>query len=89
MNVVWNVWSRHVGPKITLLPVHNIDHALGVRVTIVRVMRRALVDHGLVNGVCGLVGENAGRQAGNDLLDLYIVDDLQSNVSFCQLRKAA
>lgn len=30
------------------------------------------MNHGLVNGVGGLVGENAGRQARNDLLDLFI-----------------
>lgn len=52
------------------LPVHNIDHALGVRVTVVRVVGRTLVNHGLVNGVGSLVGEDAGRQARNDLLDL-------------------
>lgn len=52
------------------LPVHDIDHALGVGVTVVGVVGRTLVDHGLVNGVGGLVGENASGQAGDDLLDL-------------------
>lgn len=52
------------------LPVHDIDHALGVGVAIVGVVGRTLVNHGLVNGVGGLVRENAGRQARNDLLDL-------------------
>jgi len=28
------------------------------------------VNHGLIDGICGLVGEDAGGQARDDLLDL-------------------
>jgi len=60
--------------------VHDIDHALGVRVTVVGVVRRTLMNHGLVNGVRGLVRENAGRQARNDLLDTKLLGVVQDVV---------
>ena len=53
-------------------PIEDIDHALGVRVAIVGAVRRALVDHGLVNGVRCLVGEDARGKARDALLDLGI-----------------
>lgn len=50
--------------------VEHVDHALGVRVPFVAGVRRAIVHHGLVDGVGGLVGEDARRQAGHQLLHL-------------------
>lgn len=52
------------------IPVHDIDHALGVGVSVVGVVGRSLVNHGLVNGVCSLVREDAGGQARDNFLDL-------------------
>jgi len=48
----------------------NINHTLGVSVAKVGLVRRTIVNHGLVDGVAGLVGENASGKAGNNLLDL-------------------
>ena len=48
--------------------VQDVDHPLGHGVAVVGVVRRAQVDHGLVDGVRGLVGEDAGAQARDHLL---------------------
>lgn len=47
--------------------VEDVDHALRVRVPLVARVRGAVVDHGLIDGVRGLVGEDARRQAGYQL----------------------
>lgn len=50
--------------------VEDVDHTLRVRVSLVASVRGAVVDHGLVDGVGGLVGEDARRQARHQLDDL-------------------
>ena len=40
--------------------VHHINHSLGEGVSKVAVVRRSVMHHGLIYGVCGLVGEDAG-----------------------------
>mmetsp|Transcript_8941 Transcript_8941/g.28386 ORF Transcript_8941/g.28386 Transcript_8941/m.28386 type:complete len:451 (+) Transcript_8941:113-1465(+) len=54
---------------VGVAPVQDVDHALGVGVSLIRRVRRAVVDHRLVDRVRGLVGEDAGRQARDQLLD--------------------
>jgi hypothetical protein len=49
----------------------DIDHTLSVGIAKVGLVRRTVVDHGLIDRVGGLVGEDAGGKAGNYLLDLY------------------
>lgn len=53
--------------------VEDVDHALGVRVAKVGVVRYSVVDHGLVDRVRRLVGEDARGQARHDLLDVVVV----------------
>ena len=53
--------------------VHDIDHTFGVGVTVVGGVRRTIVDHGLVNGVGGLVRKDACREARDDLLNFVLV----------------
>lgn len=60
-----------VGTRANLVAaVEDVDHALRVRVALVAGVRGAVVDHGLVDGVGGLVGEDARRQAGHQLDNL-------------------
>ena len=55
---------------LVVATVEDVDHALGVGVALVAVVGRPVVDHGLVDGVGGLVGEDAGGEEGDELLDL-------------------
>lgn len=48
--------------------VEDVDHPLGHGVAVVRVVWGPVVDHGLVNRVGRLVGEDTGAEAGDDLL---------------------
>lgn len=50
--------------------VEDVDHTLRVGVPLVADVRGAVVDHGLIDGVGGLVGEDARRQARHQLLHL-------------------
>lgn len=50
--------------------VEHINHALGVRVCLVAGVGRPVVHHTLVDGVGGLVGEDARGQARDQLLHL-------------------
>lgn len=50
--------------------VHGVDEALGVGISLVGGVRRSVVQHGLVDGVSRLVGEDAGGEEGHELLDL-------------------
>jgi len=50
--------------------VHGVDEALGVGVSLVGGMGRSVVEHGLVDGVTRLVGEDAGGEEGHELLHL-------------------
>jgi hypothetical protein len=52
----------------------NIDHTLSVSITKVGFVRRTVVDHGLINGIGGLVGENTCGKAGHELLDLHGIE---------------
>jgi hypothetical protein len=49
----------------------DINHTLSVSITKVGLVRRAVMDHGFINGVGSLVRENAGGKTRNNLLDLY------------------
>ena len=51
-------------------PVERVEEALGVGVAFVGRVRGSVVEHGLVNGVGGLVGEDAGGEKGDELGDL-------------------
>lgn len=63
--------SRSLAPGSHLVAaVEDIDHSLRVRVPLVAGVRGAVVDHGLVDGVGGLVGEDAGGEARHQLLHL-------------------
>lgn len=60
-----------IGARANLVAaVEDVDHALRVRVPLVAGVRGAVVDHCLVDGVGGLVGEDASRQARHQLHDL-------------------
>ena len=58
-----------------IAPIEDVDHALGIRIAKVGVMRRPIVDHCLVDWVAGLVWENASRQTGNHLFDSGLMRD--------------
>ena len=60
--------------------VHDINHALGISVSIVGVVRIPIVDHGLINWVRRLVWENTGRETRDNFFDLSITE-LLSKVS--------
>lgn len=47
----------------------HVHHALRIRVAFVGEVRRAVVNHGFVDGKRRLVGKDAGRQARHELLD--------------------
>ncbi len=42
-----------------MVPILYIYHALGIGIAFIGWMRRSIMDHGLVNGVCCLVREDA------------------------------
>ena len=50
--------------------VHSVDEALGVGISLVGGVGRSVVQHGLVDGIGRLVGEDAGGEEGHELLDL-------------------
>lgn len=79
-----HVGGDHAGEVAAVLlvvgPVEDIDHPLGVRVAKVGVMRGPVVDHGLVDGIGGLVREDAGGQARDHLGDLGLVGTPQDVV---------
>lgn len=62
------------------LPVQHVNHPLGVAVAKVGVVWRSIVDHVLVNGVLGLVGEDTRGQAGDDLDHIRFVAHQQDVV---------
>lgn len=47
----------------------DVHHTLRVRVAFVGEVRRAVVNHGFIDGKRRLVGKDAGRQARHELLD--------------------
>jgi hypothetical protein len=49
--------------------IHGVDHAFGVRVSLVGVVGWSVVDHRLVDGVGRLVWENTRAQHADELLD--------------------
>lgn len=75
-------WQSNREPEVTtyrivaraclylVAAVEDVDHALRVRVPLVAGVRGPVVDHGLIDGVGGLVGEDARRQARHQLHDL-------------------
>lgn len=56
--------------KYLVATVEDVDHTLGVRVTLVAGVGRAVVDHHLIDGVGSLVREDTGRQARYKLFHL-------------------
>ena len=71
--------GRHNGGEVAavLLSVQTIedfDHTLRVRISLVGKMGRAIVHHGLIDGIRRLVGENTSRQAGNEFLHLHVTE---------------
>lgn len=59
-------------PSTKIIPVLNINHTLAISIAKVRFVRRAIVDHGFIDRISGLIGENASRQTRHDLLDLVV-----------------
>lgn len=79
-----------IAPKIQLiveienkrLPIRDINHTLSVGITKVRIMWRTIVNHGFINRIRSLVGENASGQAGDYFADfefVRIMDDIVIN----------
>jgi hypothetical protein len=63
--------GREVAAVLLLVtPIHNVNHAFGVRVAFIGRVRRAAVNHGLINRVRRLIGEDARGQARNQLFHL-------------------
>ena len=75
-----SVPGEHVPVLLVVSPVHDVDHPLGVGVAKVGVVRRPVVHHGLVYRVGRLVGEDAGGEAGDELLHSGVVAALQDVV---------
>ncbi len=50
--------------------VHGIDETLGEGISFVRGVGWSIVEHGFVNGVGSLVGEDAGGKERNEFLNL-------------------
>lgn len=59
--------SFKISQSKCLLVLH-VNHALGVRVAKIGVVRRTIVNHRLVDGVCGLVREDARGETRDNLL---------------------
>ena len=72
--------AREVAPVLLGVgAVHRVDEALGVCVTLVGRVWRAVVEHGLVDGILRLVRENARREHGNELghfVDAAVLHDV-------------
>eukprot|EP00636_Phaeomonas_parva_P015482 CAMPEP_0118859466 /NCGR_PEP_ID=MMETSP1163-20130328/5700_1 /TAXON_ID=124430 /ORGANISM="Phaeomonas parva, Strain CCMP2877" /LENGTH=351 /DNA_ID=CAMNT_0006793057 /DNA_START=339 /DNA_END=1393 /DNA_ORIENTATION=+ len=73
--------ARELAAVLVLVAaVHDVDEALGVGVALVALVRRAVVDHGLIDGVGRLVREDARAQAGHELLDAELAAALHDVV---------
>jgi len=53
--------------------VGDVNHTLGMCIGCIGEVRGTIVDHGLIDGISGLVGEDASRKARDNLLDLVLV----------------
>lgn len=73
----------------TNAPIEHVYHALRISIAFVRYMRRASVDHCLVNGVRRLVWKNARGQARDELLYSKLAARLEYVVIHCVGTKAA
>ena len=70
-----------VAPVLGLVhAVLDVDHALGVGVALVGEVRGTVVDHGLVDREGGFIGEDAGGEAGHQLLHAALVALLEDVV---------
>jgi hypothetical protein len=49
--------------------IHGIDQTLGISISLIAGVRRTVVQHGFVDRVGGLVGENTCGKHGDKLLD--------------------
>ena len=68
--------------KPFVLPVLNIYHTLGIRVTKVGVMGRTIVDHSFINWIGSLVGKDTSRQAGHNLFNSQLITAVQDIVIY-------
>lgn len=82
VNVEVIVWSKNIGwdhrgifqaMLFGVASVQDINHTFGVGVAKVRVVRGPIVDHCLVDWVCGLVWEDTSGQTGHNLFDASLV----------------
>lgn len=58
------------------LLVVNVNHTLTMSITKVRFMRRTIVDHGFIDGISSLIGEDTSRKTRNNFLDLFLYYDI-------------
>lgn len=65
-NVGWNDCGVMTVALLKVCVVIDINHALGVRVPKVGLVRWPIVNHGFVDGVGSFIRENAGGEARDD-----------------------
>lgn len=65
---------------LRITPILDVNHPLGIGVAEVGAMRWPIVDHGLIDGIGGLVREDAGGEAGDHLLHPHLVGRVQDVV---------
>ena len=53
--------------------VQDVNHSLGIGVAQMGGVGRSIVNHGLINGICCFIRENARRQTGDDLLNSHVI----------------
>ena len=56
--------------------IHHLDHSLGVGVAFVGIVWRTQMNHGFIDGVGRLIGEDARRKTRNELLHLELTAQL-------------
>ena len=61
---------------LSIQTVHHLDHTLGVGVSLVGIVWRTRMNHGFIDGVGRLVGEDARRKTRNELLHLELTAQL-------------
>ena len=50
--------------------IHHLNHALGIRVALIRIVWRTIMDHRLIDRIGSLIREDASRETRNQLLHL-------------------
>jgi len=68
-----NVGGDDAGEVASILfmvgPVHGVNEAFGIGVPFIGGVWRSIVEHGLIDGVGGFVGEDAGGEHGDEFGD--------------------